>query len=65
MKRKEIKNIAKLIFSLEKRHSKGEDVEKEMEKVIAALSLEDMLAIDEYILENSKNLQYNIHINKK
>ena len=56
MKRKEIKNIAKLIFSLEKRHTKGEDVEKEMEKVIAALSLEDMLAIDEYILENSKNL---------
>ena len=44
------------IFTLEKRYASGADVSKEMESLAATLSLEEMIAVDEYILENLKNL---------
>ena len=64
MKDKEIKKLAQQIFTLEKRYASGEDVSKEMESLAATLSLEEMFAVDEYILENLKNLEYNIYIKK-
>lgn len=56
MKNKEIKKMAQQIFTLEKRYASGEDVSKEIESLAATLSLEEMFAVDEYILENLKNL---------
>lgn len=49
------KKIAEQILNLEKRYANGENVEAEMMKIVDTLSLEDMLAIDEYLVEKMKN----------
>lgn len=52
MKKEKLEQLALKIISLEEECQQNKNVEKnliEMEKLITALSLEDMLAIDEYI----------------
>ena len=52
MKKEKLEQLALKIISLEEECQQNKNVEKnliEMEKLIMALSLEDMLAIDEYI----------------
>lgn len=52
MNKEKIKQLALKIISLEKECQQNKNIEKnliEMEKLIATLSLEDMLAIDEFI----------------
>ena len=52
MKKEKLEQLALKIISLEEESQQNKNVEKnliEMEKLIMALSLEDMLAIDEYI----------------
>lgn len=46
---KEIEQIAQAIIDIENKLS--ENAEEEMLKIIEGLSLEDLLAIDEYIIE--------------
>lgn len=55
MKKEKLEQLALKIISLEEECQQNKNVEKnliEMEKLIMALSLEDMLAIDEYITKN-------------
>lgn len=52
MKKEKLEQLALKIISLEEECQQNKNVEKnliEMEKLIMTLSLEDMLAIDEYI----------------
>ena len=52
MKKEELEQLALKIINLEKECQQNKNIEKnliEMEKLIATLSLEDMLAIDEFI----------------
>ena len=54
MKKENIKKLAKEIARLEKECQSGNNISKNMNKIeqlIQGLSLEDMLAIDDYILE--------------
>ena len=53
-KKKNIKKLAREVARLEKECQSGNNVSKNMNKIeqlIQGLSLEDMLAIDNYILE--------------
>lgn len=52
-KKKNIKIIAEKIFDLEKQCQSGNNISEnldKMEQLIEGLSLEDMLAIDDYII---------------
>lgn len=55
MKKEKLEQLALKIISLEEECQQNKNVEKnliEMEKLTMTLSLEDMLAIDEYITKN-------------
>lgn len=53
---KKIKDIAMQLVALEKEYEatgKSTEVERKMNKVIASLSLQELLEVDEYILNNN------------
>ena len=59
MKKEKLEQLALKIISLEEECQQNKNVEKnliEMEKLTMTLSLEDMLAIDEYITKKLKLL---------
>ena len=52
MQRNKIKEVATQIVLLEKAYRQGDSKKiKELEQLVSKLSLEDMLAIDEYIYQ--------------